>query len=99
MAVMEGESAVQAVHGSSLEQVRQSGFPPSEELQQAMDAMRADFEHQLDAQYAGARGYLDAIVYPEDTRTVLGIALRAAWQNPGPHLGPFVLPSRLGGEP
>jgi len=99
MAVMEGESAVQAVHGSSLEQVRQSGFPPSEELQQAMDAMRADFEHQLDAQFAGARGYLDTIVYPEDTRTVLGIALRAAWQNPGPHLGPFVLPSRLGGEP
>ena len=56
--------------------------------------MRADYEHQLDAQYAGARGFIDALVYPEDTRTVLTIALRSALQNPGPHLGPFVLPAR-----
>ena len=61
--------------------------------------MREDYEHQLDARYAGARGYIDAIVYPEDTRTVLAQALRAAWQNPGPHLGPYVLPSGLGTVP
>ena len=99
MAVMEGQSAVQAVHGTSLELARKAGFEPSEELQEAIEALRADFEHQLDARYAAARGYLDTIVYPEDTRMVLGIALRAAWQNPGPHLGPFVLPSRPGGQP
>jgi acetyl-CoA carboxylase carboxyltransferase component len=98
MAVMEGESAVQAVHGPSLEEARKAGFEPSDELKAAIDAMRADYEHQLDAQYAAARGYVDTLVYPEDTRMVLGIALRAAWQNPGPHLGPFVLPSRLGGD-
>ncbi|MEK6613022.1 MAG: acyl-CoA carboxylase subunit beta [Gemmatimonadota bacterium] len=96
MAVMEGQSAVQAVHGTSLEVARKADVPPSDETQQAIEALRADYEHQLDARYAAARGYLDTIVYPEDTRMVLGIALRAAWQNPGPHLGPFVLPSRLG---
>jgi acetyl-CoA carboxylase carboxyltransferase component len=54
--------------------------------------MRADYEHQLDARYAGARGFIDAIVYPEDTRDLLALALRAAMHNPGPHLGAFVLP-------
>ncbi len=98
MAVMEGESAVQAVHGPSLEDAKRAGFEPSDDLKAAVEAMRADYEHQLDTRFAAARGYVDTIVYPEDTRTVLGIALRAAWQNPGPHLGPFVLPSRIGGE-
>jgi acetyl-CoA carboxylase carboxyltransferase component len=60
-----------------------------------MDEMRADYEHQLDAKYAGARGYIDAIVYPEDTRRTLATALRAAAHNPGPHLGAFVLPAHL----
>jgi acetyl-CoA carboxylase carboxyltransferase component len=54
--------------------------------------MRDDYERQLDARYAAARGYVDAIVYPEDTRDVLAHAFRAALNNPGPHLGPFVLP-------
>jgi len=48
----------------------------------------------IDALYAGARGYIDAIVYPEDTRTMLGVALRTALNNRGPHLGPYVLPAR-----
>ena len=56
---------------------------------------RADYEHQLDARYAAARGYVDAIVYPEDTRDVLAMALRTALHNAGPHLGAFVLPPHL----
>ena len=60
-----------------------------------MAEMSADYEHQLDARFAGARGYVDAIVYPEETRDVLHLALRAALQNPGPHLGPFVLPAHF----
>ena len=54
--------------------------------------MRADYEHQLDARYAAARGFVDAIVHPEETRQVLGVALRASLHNPGPHIGAFVLP-------
>jgi acetyl-CoA carboxylase carboxyltransferase component len=57
--------------------------------------MRADYEQQLDARYAAARGFVDAIVYPEDTRTALAMGLRSALHNPGPHLGAFVLPARM----
>jgi len=92
MAVMEGESAVQAVHGPALEKAKRSGKPVDEQTARAVEEMRADYEHQLDARHAAARGFVDAIVYPEDTRDVLALALRAARSNPGPHLGPFVLP-------
>ncbi len=92
MAVMEGESAVQAVHGPAIEaaKARGGGLDPATEASIAQ--MRADYEHQLDARTAAARGFVDAIVHPEETRAVLAMALRSALQNPSPHLGPFVLP-------
>ncbi|HEU4631950.1 MAG TPA: acyl-CoA carboxylase subunit beta [Gemmatimonadaceae bacterium] len=99
MGVMEGESAVQAVHGPALEAARQAGDAAPADVQAAVEAMRADYEHQLDARYAAARGFVDAIVYPEDTRAVLAFALRAALQNPGPHIGPFHLPAALCEDP
>jgi len=96
MAVMEGEAAVSAVHGPAIAAAKAAGREPAAAVQASMDEMREDYEHQLDARYAGARGYVDALVYPEDTRTVLAMALRAAWQNPGPHLGPYVIPPTVG---
>jgi acetyl-CoA carboxylase carboxyltransferase component len=99
MGVMEGESAIQAVHGPALETAKKSGKSPPSETSAAVDEMRADYEHQLDARYAAARGFVDAIVYPETTREMLSLALRAALNNPGPHLGPFVLPPHLGESP
>ena len=96
MGVMEGESAIQAVHGPALEAAKKGGKTPPAETAAAIDEMRADYEHQLDARYAAARGYVDAIVYPENTREMLSLALRASLNNPGPHLGPFVLPPHLG---
>ncbi len=96
MGVMEGESAIQAVHGPALEAVKKSGKPAAPEVAAAVDEMRADYEHQLDARYAAARGFVDAIVFPENTREMLSLALRATLHNPGPHLGPFVLPPHLG---
>ncbi len=98
MAVMEGEAAVQAVHGPALGRAASSKTPLDDPTQQAVDEMRADYETQLDARYAGARGFIDAVVYPEDTRTTLSLALRAALSNPGPHLGPFVLPPQAAHE-
>ena len=95
MAVMEGESAIQAVHGPALDAAKKSGRQPDPDVAKAVEEMRADYEHQLDARYAAARGYVDAIVYPENTREMLSLALRAALHNPGPHLGPFVLPAFL----
>jgi 3-methylcrotonyl-CoA carboxylase beta subunit len=95
MAVMEGESAVQAVHGSAIEAAKSKKQALPQDVADSMSEMRADYEHQLDARYAGARGFVDAIVYPEETRDVLALALRAALQNDGPHLGPFVLPAHF----
>ena len=95
MAVMEGESAVQAVHGPSIDKAKKAGKPINAELQAQVEAMRADYEHQLDARYAAARGFVDAIVYPEDTRAVLSMALRASLHNEGVHLGAFVLPAHF----
>ena len=95
MAVMEGESAVQAVHGPALEKAKAAGKKPSRDVLDAADQMRADYESNLDARHAGARGFIDAIVYPEDTRDVLALALKAALHNRGPHLGAFVLPASL----
>jgi acetyl-CoA carboxylase carboxyltransferase component len=99
MAVMEGESAVQAVHGPALDEAKRSGVQPPRDVMEAVEEMREDYEHQLDARFAGARGYIDAIVYPEETREVLAMALRASLHNPGPHLGPFVLPPHLAESP
>jgi acetyl-CoA carboxylase carboxyltransferase component len=95
MGVMEGEAAVQAVHGPVLDAAKKNNRELSPEVLEAVEGMRADYEHQLDARYAAARGYLDAIVYPEDTRAVLAMALRTALHNAGPHLGAFVLPPHL----
>ncbi len=95
MAVMEGEAAVQAVHGPALTRAKAAGAAPAPHVQEAADEMRVDYERQLDARYAGARGFIDAILYPEDTRDMLAMALRSALQNPGPHLGPFQLASGL----
>ena len=93
MGVMEGESAIQAVHGPAIDDAKRSGKPLDTDVAEAVEEMREDYEHQLDARYAGARGFIDAIVAPEETRDVLAMALRASLQNPEPHLGAFVLPS------
>ena len=74
MAVMEGESAVRAVFGDRAD---------DPELADKTQKMRDDYEHQLDAKYAGARGYVDAIVTPEETREQLTFALRVATQYAG----------------
>jgi 3-methylcrotonyl-CoA carboxylase beta subunit len=92
MGVMEGESAVMAVHGAELEKARKEGREPSSEAKASMESMRVDYDQQLDARFAGARGYVDAIVAPEDTRDQLAFTLRIAANYAGPHLGPFVLP-------
>ncbi|MGV3709957.1 MAG: acyl-CoA carboxylase subunit beta [Gemmatimonas sp.] len=96
MAVMEGEAAVSAVHGPAMTVAKAKGVPLSPEVAESVEEMRADYEEQLDARYACARGYADTILYPEDTRDMLAMALRAASQNTGPHLGAFNLPPMPG---
>jgi 3-methylcrotonyl-CoA carboxylase beta subunit len=77
MGVMEGESAVQALFAAELEKLRGTGQIPPEDLQEAIERTRADYERWLDARYAAARGHVDAIIDPRDTRRVLHAALEA----------------------
>jgi acetyl-CoA carboxylase carboxyltransferase component len=83
MGVMEGESAAQAVFG------HRAGDP---EVADQVEKIRQDYEQQLDARYAAARGFVDAIVTPEEVRDTLAHALRVVTRFRGPHIGPFVLP-------
>ena len=78
MGVMEGESAIQAVYGADAAKPDNAS---------AVDAMRADYEHQLDAKFAGARGFVDAILTAEETRDTLAFLLEVAAERA------FTLPS------
>ena len=95
MGVMEGESAVQAVFGSQLEKLRAKGEEPDQKLELEMKKVRETYERDLDAKYAAARGFVDAVIAPEDTRHVLELALRVSLNYSGAHLGQFVLPALL----
>jgi 3-methylcrotonyl-CoA carboxylase beta subunit len=92
MGVMEGEAAVMAVHGTEIDRAQRERRELTAEVQASVASMRADYEAQLDARYAAARGQVDAILTPEETRDQLAFTLRIAANYAGPHLGPFVLP-------
>ena len=91
MGVMEGESAVMALFSTQLEKLKADGKVPDEDLTTRMDEVRAEYERQLDARFAAARGFVDEVVTPEEVRPALSLLLRAALNNPGPHLGAFQL--------
>src|SRR5687767_1028733 len=92
MGVMEGDSAVQAVFGSQLEKLKKNGESPDAALNAEMDKVRETYDMELDAKYAAARGFVDAVIAPEDTRLALELALRTGQSYSGPHLGQFVIP-------
>jgi acetyl-CoA carboxylase carboxyltransferase component len=80
--VMEGESAVVALYSAELE--KHKGGPLPEDLREALDRTRGDYERWLDARYAAARGHCDAIIDPLETRAVLSFALEASMQHATP---------------
>ncbi|HKV37237.1 MAG TPA: acyl-CoA carboxylase subunit beta, partial [Pyrinomonadaceae bacterium] len=95
MGVMEGDSAVQAVFGSQLEKLKKNGQTPDEALTAEMAKVRETYDEELDAKYAAARGFVDAVIHPESTRDALELSLRTSMNYSGPHLGQFVLPGEL----
>jgi 3-methylcrotonyl-CoA carboxylase beta subunit len=95
MGVMEGDSAVQATFGSQLEKLKKNGQTPDEAFTAEMDKVRETYDTELDAKYAAARGFVDAILTPENTRQALELSLRTSLNFDGPHLGQFVLPETL----
>jgi 3-methylcrotonyl-CoA carboxylase beta subunit len=91
MGVMEGDSAVMALFGPQLEELKQKKQQPDEKLQKKLDAVRADYEQQLDARFAAARGFVDAVIAPEQTRGTLAFAIWTGLHNREAHIGPFGL--------
>src|SRR5207249_8623638 len=71
--VMEGDSAVMALYSAELEKCK--GGPLPDELRDAVDRTRADYERWLDARYAAARGHCDALIDPLETRQIFNQAL------------------------
>jgi acetyl-CoA carboxylase carboxyltransferase component len=92
MGVMEGDSAVMALFSAELEKLERAGRQPDEKMREQMERVRAKYDSELNARFAAARGFVDAIIMPEETRDTLELALRTALNNPGPHLGVPVLP-------
>jgi 3-methylcrotonyl-CoA carboxylase beta subunit len=82
--VMEGDSAVQAVHGPELEKLKSAGEPIPDELKKRIEKTRADYDRWLDSRHGAARGHLDAIIDPLETRRVLAFALEVAAGRPRP---------------
>jgi 3-methylcrotonyl-CoA carboxylase beta subunit len=79
--VMEGDSAVQAVHGPELEKFKAAAQPVPDELNERIQKTRADYERWLDSRFAAARGHMDALIDPLETRRILTFALEAACAN------------------
>ena len=94
MGVMEGESAVMALFSDRLEALKREGREPDEDLRQRMNSVRGDYERSLDALHAGARGFVDAVLTPEESRGALALALRTtlngrAYRDAGGGLPPW----------
>lgn len=69
--VMDGDSAVQAIHGPELDRIKLTGEAIPAELEAKIAQTRGDYERWLDARHAAARGHVDAILDPAETRDTL----------------------------
>jgi acetyl-CoA carboxylase carboxyltransferase component len=76
--VMEGDAAVQAIHGPELARYKESGQPVPLELKSQIEQTVADYERWLDSRHAAARGHVDAVIDPVESRSVLIFAFEAA---------------------
>lgn len=92
MGVMEGSSAVMALFSGQIDKLKAEGKVPDEDLTTRMDEVREEYDRQLDARFAAARGFVDEIVLAEELRPALGLLLRASLNNDGPHVGAFHIP-------
>lgn len=91
MGVMEGDSAAVAIFGTQIERLKKEGKEPDEVMLSEMQKVRDTYDKELDAKHAAARGLVDAIVTPEETRDALLLALQTCLNTTKPHIGAFVL--------
>jgi len=81
-AVMSGASAANTLVEIRIKQMERGGKTISEDERKALyEEIRAQYEAQADPRYGAARGWIDAIIDPVDTRQVLMTALEACALN------------------
>jgi len=75
-AVMGGEQAAETLLELRLRDARRRGPPlAEEEIQRLREEIRRQYDEQTDIRYGAARGWVDAIVAPHQTRQWLAMAL------------------------
>jgi acetyl-CoA carboxylase carboxyltransferase component len=73
---MGGEQATATLLDVTIKSLARQGHKvDAEELSQLRDKVKSDYERQMDIRYAAARGWMDAILDPADTREILIHAL------------------------
>ena len=71
-AVMGGEQATSTVLDITINSLKRQGHQiDADELAALRDKIQGDYDRQMDARYAAARGWVDAIIAPAHTRDVL----------------------------
>jgi 3-methylcrotonyl-CoA carboxylase beta subunit len=92
-AVMSGASAANTLVEVRVKQLERSGKVLDEAGKKAIyDEIKATYDAQADPRYGAARGWIDAIIDPVETRSVLMTALEAASLNADvPKFNPGVL--------
>jgi acetyl-CoA carboxylase carboxyltransferase component len=73
---------VVALFSAELEKLKKSGEAMPEDLERSIERTRADYDRWLDARYAAARGHVDAVIDPKDTREILSQALELTMTRP-----------------
>jgi acetyl-CoA carboxylase carboxyltransferase component len=75
-AVMGAEQAAQTLHSiRTRSEAKKGNEPAKEDSSRAYQETKARYEEQMDIRYGAARGWVDAIIQPHETRTILGFLL------------------------
>jgi acetyl-CoA carboxylase carboxyltransferase component len=75
-AVMGADQAVSTLLDVTVKSLQRQGDPvDAEELAALRDKLKGDYDRQMDVRYGAARGWVDAIIDPADTREILSFAL------------------------
>jgi 3-methylcrotonyl-CoA carboxylase beta subunit len=78
-AVMGGEQATSTLLEITVKSLQRQGHAvDAEELSQLQDKVRRDYDRQMDVRYGTARGWIDAIIEPANTRAALIHSLETA---------------------
>ncbi|WP_263383965.1 acyl-CoA carboxylase subunit beta [Granulicella arctica] len=82
-AVMSGASAANTLVEIRVKQMERGGKTISDDERKALyDEIRAKYEAQADPRYGAARGWIDAMIDPAETRSILMTTLEACALNP-----------------